>query len=95
MPFFALSCLPFSLETSVFSSVVENFANLNVVCKTWSLILREEHRMRMFENRVLRRIFGQKRDEMMGRGWRKLYNKKISDLYSSSSLISIINFWGG
>jgi hypothetical protein len=40
-------------------------------CETWSLILREEHRLRVFENRVLRRVFGPKRDEMTG-GWRKL-----------------------
>jgi hypothetical protein len=40
-------------------------------CETWSLILREEHRLRVFENRVLRGIFGLKRDEVIG-GWRKL-----------------------
>jgi hypothetical protein len=43
-------------------------------CETWSLTLREEHRLRVFENRVLRRIFGPKRDEVMG-GWRKLFAK--------------------
>jgi hypothetical protein len=43
-------------------------------CKTWSLTLREEHRLRVFENRVLRRIFGPKRDEVTG-GWRKLHKK--------------------
>jgi hypothetical protein len=43
-------------------------------CETWSLTLREEHRLRMFENRVLRRIFGPKRDEMTGE-WRKLHNE--------------------
>jgi hypothetical protein len=42
-------------------------------CETWSLTLREEHRLRVFENRVLRRIFGPKRDEVTG-GWRKLHN---------------------
>jgi hypothetical protein len=42
--------------------------------ETWSLTLREEHRLRVFENRVLRRIFGPKRDEMTG-GWRKLHNE--------------------
>jgi hypothetical protein len=42
-------------------------------CETWSLTLREEHTLRGFENRVLRRIFGPKRDEMTG-GWRKLHN---------------------
>jgi hypothetical protein len=50
-------------------------------CETWSLMLREEHRLRVFENRVLRRIFGPKRDDVTG-GWRKLHN-----LYFSPSII--------
>ena len=51
--------------------------NLPVVlygCETWSLILREEHRLKLFENRLLRRIFGPRRDEVTGE-WRKLHNK--------------------
>jgi hypothetical protein len=55
-------------------------------CETWSLTLREEHRLRVFENRVLRRIFGPKRDEVTGE-WRKLHNEELHDLYSSPSLI--------
>jgi hypothetical protein len=47
-------------------------------CETWSLTLKEEHRQRVFENRVLRRIFGPKRDEVTG-GWRKLHNKELRD----------------
>jgi hypothetical protein len=58
-------------------------------CETWSLTLREEHRLRVFENKVLRRIFGLKRDEVMGE-WRKLHNKELHDLYSSPSIIRII-----
>jgi hypothetical protein len=58
-------------------------------CETWSLTLREEHRLRVFENRVLRRIFGLKTDEVMGE-WRKLHNKELRDLYSSPSIIRII-----
>jgi hypothetical protein len=54
-------------------------------CETWSLILREEHRLRVLENRVLRRILGPKRDEMMG-GWRKLHNEELHDLYSSPNI---------
>jgi hypothetical protein len=55
-------------------------------CETWSLILREEHRLRLFENRVLRRIFGPIRDEVIG-GWRKLHNEELRDLYSKPSII--------
>jgi hypothetical protein len=51
-------------------------------CETWSLALREEHRLRVFENRVLRRIFGLKRDEVTG-GWRKLHNEEIHCLCCS------------
>jgi hypothetical protein len=55
-------------------------------CETWSLTLREEHWLRVFENRVLRRIFGPKRDEVTGE-WRKLHNEELNDLYSSPNII--------
>jgi hypothetical protein len=58
-------------------------------CETWSLTLREEHRLRVFENRVLRRIFGPKKDELTGE-WRKLHNEELRDLYSMPSIIRII-----
>jgi hypothetical protein len=58
-------------------------------CETLSLTLREEHRLRVFENRVLRRIFGPKRDEVTG-GWRKLHNQELHGLCSSSSIIRVI-----
>jgi hypothetical protein len=58
-------------------------------CENWSLSLREEHRLRVFENRVLRRIFGPKRDEVKGE-WRKLLNEELRELYSSPSIIRII-----
>ena len=50
-------------------------------CETWSLTLRKKHRLRAFENRVLRRIFGPKRDEVIGK-WRKLHNEELNDLYT-------------
>jgi hypothetical protein len=58
-------------------------------CDTWSLTLREEHRLGMFENRVLRRIFRPKTDEVTGK-WRKLLNEELHDLYSSPSKIRVV-----
>jgi hypothetical protein len=58
-------------------------------CETWSLTLREEHRLRVFENKVLRRILGPERDEVI-EGWRKLHNEELRDLYSSLSIIRIM-----
>jgi hypothetical protein len=58
-------------------------------CETWSLTVREELILRVFENRVLRRIFGPKRDVVKG-GWRKLHNEELHNLYSSPSIIRII-----
>jgi hypothetical protein len=57
-------------------------------CETWPLTLREEHRLRVFENKVPRRIFGPKRDEVMG-GWRKVHNEELHDSYSSQSIRTI------
>jgi hypothetical protein len=55
-------------------------------CETWSLTLREEYRLRVFEKRVPRRIFGLKRDEVTGE-WRKLHNAELHNLYSSPDII--------
>jgi hypothetical protein len=90
---------PFGPEPSVFSVAVEKLKIriyktiiLIVVvygCEPWSLTVREEHSPGVFENRVLRRIFGPKRDEVTGE-WRKLHNEGLRDLYSSPSIIRII-----
>jgi len=58
-------------------------------CETWSLTLREERRLRVFENMVLRRIFGPKRDEVTGK-WRKLHNEELNNLYSSPNILRVI-----
>jgi len=58
-------------------------------CETWSLTLREEGRLKVFENRVLRRIFGPRRDEVTGE-WRKLPNEEFNDLYSSPNTVWVI-----
>jgi len=58
-------------------------------CENWPLILREERRVRVLENRVWRGIFGAKRDEVTGE-WRKLYNEELSDLYCSPYIVWVI-----
>jgi hypothetical protein len=58
-------------------------------CETWSLTLRGERKLRVFENMVLRRIFGPRRDEVTG-GWRRLHNEELNDLYSSPNIVWVI-----
>jgi hypothetical protein len=60
-------------------------------CETWSLTLREEHTLRVFENRVLRVIFEVKRDGVKGE-WRKLHNEKFHDLYCSTNIVRVIKW---
>jgi hypothetical protein len=58
-------------------------------CETWSLTLREERRVRVFENRVLRKVFGPKRNEVTGE-WRKPQNEELNDLYSSPNIVRVV-----
>ena len=58
-------------------------------CETWSLTLSEKRRLRMYENRVLRKIFGPNRDEVT-REWRKLHDEELNDLYSSPNIVRVI-----
>jgi hypothetical protein len=58
-------------------------------CETWSLTLREEHGLRVLQNKVLRRIFGAKKNEVIG-GWRKLHNEELHNLHCSPSTIRMI-----
>jgi hypothetical protein len=58
-------------------------------CETWSLTLREERRLRVFENRALKRVFGPKRDEVTGE-WRKLHNEELNNQYSSPSIVRVV-----
>jgi len=58
-------------------------------CETWSFTLREERRLRVFENRILRRIFGSTRNEVT-REWRKLHNEELNDLYCSRKIVRVI-----
>jgi len=58
-------------------------------CETWSLTLRQERKLRVFENMVLRRIFGPRRDEVTEE-WRRLHNEELNDLYSSPNIVRVI-----
>jgi hypothetical protein len=58
-------------------------------CEAWSLTLREERRLKVFENRVLRKMFGPKRDEVTGK-WRKLHIEELNDLYSLPNILRVV-----
>ena len=58
-------------------------------CEAWSLTLRDERKLRVFDNMVLRRIFGPRRDEVTGE-WRRLHNEELNDLYSSPNIVRVI-----
>ena len=90
--------ISFGLESFVFQFAIQNlkfkiyrtiiFPVVLCGCEIWSLTLREERRLMVFENRVLRRIFGPKRDEVTGER-RKIHNEELSDLYSSPIIFRV------
>jgi len=85
--------LSFGAESFVFQCAIQKYG-----CETWSLRLREERRLKVFQNWVLKRIFGPKRDEVTGE-WRKLNNEVFSGLHSSPNTILVIKLrrmkWAG
>ena len=92
--------LSFGAESFVFQFAIQKFEDLDIQncnfacfflygCETWSLNLREERTLRVFVNRVLRRIFEPKRDEVTGE-WRKLNNVELNDLYLSPNIVRVI-----
>jgi hypothetical protein len=77
------------VDDRLYSLKVANFTCCFYGCEIWPLTAREEQKVRVFENRKFRRIFGPKRDQVTGE-WRKLHNEKVHNLYSSPNIIRII-----
>jgi hypothetical protein len=82
--FCLLICCPKNVKIKIHKSII--FPAVPYGCKTWSLTLREEHRLRTFENRVLRRILGPKRDKVTG-GWKKLHDEELHNLYNHNDQV--------
>ena len=83
------SLLPKKLKIKIYRTIVLPVVLVLYGCETWSLTLREERRQRVFENRVLRRVFGPKRDEVTEE-WRKLHNEELCDLYSLPNIVRVV-----
>jgi hypothetical protein len=82
------SFLPKYVKTKIYRTIILPLVLYG--CETWSLTLREERRLRVFENRVPKRLFGPKRTEVTGE-WRKLQNEGHNDLYALPNIIRVIN----
>jgi hypothetical protein len=76
-----------NLKIKIYRTII--FPDVLYGCETWSLTLREERRLRVFENKVLRRIFGPRRDEVTG-DWRRLQNEELNVLYTSPNIVRVI-----
>jgi hypothetical protein len=74
------------LEIKTYKTVI--LPDVRYGCKTWSLTLKDEQRLSVFENRVLRKIFGPKRE--VDRAWKKLHNDELHSLYSSPNIVRVI-----
>jgi len=81
------SLLSKNLKIKIYRSII--LPLVLYVCETWSLTLREERKLRVFENKVLRRIFGPRRDEVTGE-WRRLHKEELNDLYCSPNIVRVI-----
>ena len=92
--------LSFGAESFVFQVAIQKHKKTKIYrtiilpvvfygCEAWSLTAREERKPRVFENMVLRRIFGPRRDEVTGE-WRRLHNEELNDLYSSPNIVRVI-----
>jgi hypothetical protein len=91
--------LTFGAESFVFQFAIQKYKDQDIQhyklpvvlygCETWSLILRKEHRLRVFENMVLRKVLGPKRDEVTGE-WRRLHNEELYNQQSSPNIIRVI-----
>jgi len=89
------SLLSKNLKLRIYRTII--FPVVLYGCETWSLTLGEELGLRVFENGVLRRIFGPRRDEVTGE-WRKLHNEELNDLYCSANIVRVITSrmrWAG
>ena len=88
--------LPKNLKIKIYRTIILPFVLYG--CETWSLTLREERKLKVFENKVLRRIFGPRRDEVMG-DWKRMHNDELNDLYSSPNIVRVIKWrrmrWAG